>query len=121
MATILLVDDNQAIQELITLRLKIAGHDIINASNGWTGYQKAVADKPDLVLLDMHMPIMDGHEAIQKLRKAGYDGFVVALTASAMVSETNKAINSGCNAVITKPIPDDFEVLVGRHLAGDFG
>lgn len=116
MATVLLVDDNENIRELVKLRLEIAGHDVTIAENGKIGLEKALQNTPDLVLLDMHMPVMSGHEAVQALRDSGYTGLVVALTASAMVSETNKARDSGCNGVIVKPISEDFEDEISTYL-----
>ena len=116
MTNILVVEDEVDIRDLVMLRLELAGHTVSFAENGKIGREKALADLPDLVLLDMHMPVMSGHEAIKKLRERDYTGLVVGLTASAMVTETNKAICSGCDAVITKPITDNFEDLVAGYI-----
>jgi len=116
MATILLVEDEDSIRELVNLRLSMHGHDVSEAVNGRDGIEKALALKPDLILLDMHMPIMSGHEAARYLRENDYDGLIIALTASAMVRETNRARDSGCDGVITKPITEEFEDQVAALL-----
>jgi len=117
MATILLVEDEDNIRELVNLRLSIQGHDVSEAVNGLEGMEKALAIQPDLVLLDMHMPVMSGHEAARALREKEYSGLVIALTASAMIRETNRAKESGCDGVITKPISEQFEDQVAALLA----
>lgn len=116
MSTILLVDDDDDIRELVILRLEIAGHDVDFAVNGKIGMDKALEQSYDLILMDMHMPVMDGHESIKHLRKNGYTGKIVGLTASAMVNETQKAIISGCDDVICKPITEEFEEQVASYL-----
>ena len=116
MASILLVEDEVLIRDLVTLRLEIAGHQISTAENGQIGYEKALELQPDLVLMDMHMPVMSGHEAVITLREKGYSGLVVALTASALTTETNQALTSGCDYFMTKPIPEDFEDKVAEMI-----
>lgn len=109
MAKILLVEDDKDIQELVCLRLEIAGHDVVVADNGKIGYEKALQNPHDLILMDMHMPVMNGHETVKALRENDYSGLIIALTASALTNETNAALNVGCDAVIIKPISEKFE------------
>ena len=116
MAKILLVDDDEDIRELVILRLEIAGHEIDFSVNGQSGFDMAMENKYDLVLMDMHMPVMDGHDAIKQLRRFGYSGKIVGLTASAMVNETNKAMDSGCDDVIVKPITEEFENQIDNYI-----
>jgi len=116
MARVLLVEDEDILRQLVTIRLELAGHEVISADNGKTGMEIALSDCPDLVLLDMHMPVMGGHEAIAALREADYDGRVLALTAASRSEENDKAIEAGCNGVIAKPIGDDFEERVAEEL-----
>lgn len=116
MGKILLVDDDESIRELVILRLEIAGHDMDFAENGKIGLEKALASNYDLILMDMHMPVMDGHEAVRQLRKFDYKGKIVGLTASAMITDTNKAIKSGCDDVICKPITEEFEDQIESYL-----
>lgn len=115
MATILLVEDDKDIRDLVKLRLELADHEVSIAENGEIGVEKALQDTPDIVIMDMYMPVLDGHAATRALREQGYTGLIVALTASAMVADTNRAISSGCDAVIIKPISEDFEDQVAKH------
>lgn len=116
MAKILLVEDDELIARMISLRLSIAGHDVDLAENGRKGLEKIRNNEFDLVLMDMHMPEMDGHETVRILRKDGYSGTIVAVTASAMSSDSRKAIKSGCNYFISKPIGEDFEGRIEEFL-----
>ena len=121
MAKILFVDDDQDICDLITLRLGIAGHDTTIAENGKIGLEKALAETYDLILMDMHMPVMEGHETVRTLRNRGYTGLIVALTASVMTSETSAAIASGCDCVLVNPISSDFEAQMAKFIEGHTG
>lgn len=118
MASILLVEDDAMISRMLSLRLRMQGHEIETAENGRVGMEKTLAGHYDLVLMDMHMPEMDGHEAVRKLREQGYSGKIAAVTASAMSSDSQKAIAAGCNHYISKPVGEDFEQLVADILAG---
>jgi len=117
MALILLVDDDEMIARMISLRLRVRGHDVEFACNGEEGIDKALGGAYDLVLMDMHMPVMDGHEAVRQLRQQGYDGTIVAVTASAMSQDSQKAIKAGCDHFVSKPISDDFEQRIDDFLA----
>jgi len=116
MAKILLVDDDEDIRELVILRLEIAGHEMSSAENGQIGVELALNKDYDLILMDMHMPVMDGHSAVKKLRQDGYIKPIVGLTASAMVHETNQALFSGCDGVICKPITEEFEDQINDYI-----
>lgn len=118
MGKILLVDDDEDIRELVILRLEIAEHDIDFAVNGKVGFDMAMKNKYDLILMDMHMPVMDGHDAIQQLRRFGYKRKIIGLTASAMVNEKQKALSSGCDDVIVKPITEEFENQIAQYING---
>lgn len=109
MADILVVDDNNDIASMVSLRLTIAGHTVHSAGDGNAGVEAALSLLPDLVLMDMQMPVMSGSEAVKQLRDKGYSGTIVSLSASAMSHETQEAIQSGCDDSITKPIGIDFE------------
>lgn len=116
MAKILLVEDDVNVSELVTLRLEIAGHEVVTAENGKIGVEKVRQASHDIILMDMHMPVMGGHEAVRILRDSGYAGLIVALTASAMTSAMNEAIRSGCDGVIIKPITEKFEDQVNKFI-----
>lgn len=118
MATILLVEDDTMISRMLSLRLSMQGHTVETAANGRIGMEKTLAGNYDLVLMDMHMPEMDGHEAVRCLREQGYNGKIAAVTASAMSQDSQKAIAAGCNHYISKPVGEDFEQLVADILAG---
>lgn len=109
MAKILLAEDDEFISRMIILRLTLREHEIDQAVNGQQAVEMALAGNYDLILMDMHMPVMDGHEATRTLRDTGYDGLIMAVTASVMSDESGKAINSGCNDYISKPVGNDFE------------
>ena len=109
MSRILLVEDDEFIRRMINMRLQLRGHEVDSAINGEDGFNKALISSYDLILMDMHMPVMDGHEATAALRDKGYKGLIVAVTASAMSADSDKAIRSGCDGCITKPIGADFE------------
>ncbi len=109
MAKILLAEDEEFISRMISLRLALKGHEIDQSVNGQEAVDKALSGNYDMVLMDMHMPVMDGHEATQILRDHDYKGLIVAVTASVMSADTGKAIKSGCDEYISKPIGEDFE------------
>jgi len=104
-----LVEDDEFIARMVSMRLGLLGHEIEPAVNGQESVDMAKAGNYDLVLMDMHMPVMDGHEATQTLRDSGYAGLIVAVTASVMSMDSEKAIKSGCDDCIPKPIGEDFE------------
>lgn len=117
MAKILLAEDDEFISRMINMRMTLRGHEIDLAVNGQEALDKALSGNYDLILMDMHMPVMDGHEATQLLRDKGYDGLIVAVTASVMSADSEKAIKSGCDEYIPKPIGADFEDRVETLLA----
>lgn len=116
MARILLVEDQPDIREMMRLRLELQDHQVEEAENGQEGVHKALSTPFDLILMDMHMPVMNGYDAVHALRRQGYTGMVVAVTASAMSEETSLTLTSGCNAFITKPIDHDFEERIQNLL-----
>lgn len=119
MASILVVEDHMSIQRLLTLRLELRGHTVDCAADGHVGVEKALAGAYDLVLMDMHMPRMDGYAATRKLRSKGYTGTITALTASAMAEDSHKALAAGCDHFIAKPITADFEERIERIVNAD--
>ena len=106
---ILIVDDNEDIHRLLARRLRKQGCTVYSAVNGAEGVVLALSERPDIILMDMHMPVMDGYEATARLRKEGYRGVIAALTASAMSGDQSKAMKAGCDKFIPKPIGRDFE------------
>jgi two-component system, cell cycle response regulator DivK len=105
---ILIVEDNPDMRELLTLRVQLRGYRPIVASNGKEGLQKATIEKPDLILMDMMMPIMDGWEAARTLRasRETKEIPILAITALCRSEDLKAALEAGCNGYIVKPFSD---------------
>jgi|KBSSwiStaDraftv2_1062776.scaffolds.fasta_scaffold582717_2 two-component system cell cycle response regulator DivK len=103
---VLLVEDNEVNSYLIRFVLERAGYAVQVATNGLEGIEAARLERPDLILMDIGMPVMDGYEATERLKAdPGLSGVpVVALSAHAMEHEKERAYQAGCVAHIEKPI-----------------
>ena len=114
MATILLVEDNEMNRDMLSRRLTRAGHSVTIATDGQQGIDRATEDQPDLVLMDMSLPVIDGWEATSRLRANPATAAipVIALTAHAMSGDREKALAAGCSDYDTKPI--DMPRLLGK-------
>ena len=112
--TILLVEDNEMNRDMLSRRLERAGYRVIIAVDGPRGIATARAEQPDLVLMDMSLPEIDGWEATRHLKQdpATRQIPIVALTAHAMVSDREKALQAGCDDYDTKPV--DFARLLQK-------
>ena len=106
MATILLVEDNEMNRDMLSRRLERRGYQVILAADGAEGIELAASRAPDLVLMDMSLPVLDGWEATRKLKaEAGTCQIpVIALTAHAMAGDRDRAFDAGCDDYDTKPI-----------------
>lgn len=106
MATILLVDDNAANRVLASKMLRVAGHEVLEAVDAPSGVALALERLPDLVLMDLALPTVDGWEALRLLRAdARTNGMrVIAVTAHAMVGDREKALAAGFDGYLSKPI-----------------
>lgn len=107
--TVLVAEDGEDNQRLIVHHLSRAGMKVIVANNGLEAVNLAVAAQkqssaPDVILMDMQMPIMDGYEATLKLRELGWRGAIVAITAHAMTGDRERCTRAGCDDYLTKPI-----------------
>ncbi len=109
-ANVLVVEDAIDNQILIKRILARQGAKVDIANNGEEGVQKALAGSYSIILMDIQMPVMDGYEAIKKLRSSGYRGTVYALTAHAMAEERKKTQSAGYDGHLTKPL--DTEILI---------
>lgn len=114
MAKILLVEDNEMNRDMLKRRLARRGYEVVSAVDGQEGVAMARSESPDLILMDMDLPVLDGWEATRQLRAAPETRVipVIAITAHAMVGERDKAMQAGCNDFDTKPI--DFARLVEK-------
>jgi len=106
MARILLVEDQEMNRDMLSRRLRKRGYEVAIAVDGAEGVEKARGEAPDLILMDMSLPVMDGWEATRTLKAdaATRSIPVVALTAHAMTSDREKALEAGCDAYETKPV-----------------
>ena len=103
---ILVVDDNQDSRELVLKILKRKGHQLIEAVDGEDALEKVAAEQPDLILMDISLPKIDGYEVTRRLKqnKKFASIPVIALTAHAMKGDKEKSLASGCDDYISKPI-----------------
>jgi CheY-like chemotaxis protein len=106
MPKILLVEDNEMNRDMLSRRLSRNGFEITIAVDGRQGVEMAASEKPDLILMDMSLPVMNGWEATQKVKADPATSAipVIALTAHAMNDDRDKAIAAGCDDFDTKPV-----------------
>jgi DNA-binding response OmpR family regulator len=109
MAKILIAEDERDIRDLITFTLRFAGHDVVAAANGEEAVEKALKEKPDLVLMDVRMPRMTGYEACKKMKADESIKHipVVFLSAKGQESEVNAGLDAGAVEYILKPFSPD--------------
>ncbi len=124
MTKILLVEDNEMNRDMLSRRLERKGYLVVLAVDGESGVEMVRTEAPDLVLMDMSLPVMDGWEATRRLKAdAATRGIpVIALTAHAMSSDRGKAMEAGCDDYDTKPVElprllGKIEALLGRAAA----
>ena len=116
---ILVVEDSPDIRVLIRMLLEAAGHEVLTAPDGRAGVESARADQPDLVLMDLSLPILSGWEAARAIKEDPATSTipVVAVTAHAMHGDRERAVAAGCDGFIAKPIDEEtFEQLVRSYL-----
>ncbi len=114
MAKVLLVEDNEMNRDMLSRRLARRGFEVVFAVDGKQGVDAARREKPDIILMDMSLPIMDGWEATRCVKSddATRNVPVIGLTAHAMSGDREKAIQVGCDDYDTKPV--EFDRLVGK-------
>ena len=125
MFRILLVEDQEMSREVMARRLKRRGYEVVIAVDGAEGVEKASSASPDLILMDVSLPVMDGCEATRVLKasEATRPIPVVALTAHAMSTDRERAFEAGCDAYETKPVEfprllETIEKLLRARAAG---
>ena len=111
---LLVVDDNEMNRDMLSRRLIKRGYDVVMAVDGGVGVEMASSEEPDIILLDMSLPVMDGWDAARAIKgnpvTAGVP--IIALTAHALAGDREKAIEAGCNDYDTKPV--DLKRLLGK-------
>jgi two-component system, cell cycle response regulator DivK len=106
MPRVLLVEDNEMNRDMLSRRLVRAGHEVVVATDGGQGVEMARSLSPDLILMDMSLPVLDGWEATRRIKAAPETRHIpiIALTAHAMDGDRDKALAAGCDDYDTKPI-----------------
>lgn len=106
MAKILIVEDNEMNLDMLSRRLERRGYEVLIATDGATGVTMAKNDKPDLILMDMSLPVMDGWEATRQIKADENVKAipVIALTAHAIAGDREKALAAGCDEYESKPV-----------------
>jgi len=114
MTKILLVEDNEMNRDMLSRRLTRNGYEVAIAIDGQQGVDMAASEAPDIILMDMSLPVIDGWEATRRVKAAEATKAIpiIALTAHAMVGDREKAIEAGCTDYDTKPI--DLPRLLGK-------
>jgi CheY-like chemotaxis protein len=106
MARILLVEDNEMNRDMLSRRLSRRGFEVLLAENGQSGVELTISERPDLILMDMSLPVMDGWEATRRIKAdpatAGIP--IIALSAHAMASDRETALQAGCDDYDSKPV-----------------
>ncbi len=118
---ILLVEDNELNRDMLSRRLIKKGYAVIIAVNGKEAIDKSIEEKPDIILMDLSLPIINGWDATREIKSNQETSNVpiIALTAHAMAEDRKKALDAGCDEYDTKPI--EFDGLLGKinRLVGD--
>ena len=106
MAKVLLIEDNEMNRDMLSRRLIKRGYTVVMAIDGQQGIDMAVSEKPDLILLDMSLPVVDGWEAAKQIKANPLSAKapLIALTAHAMAADRERAISAGCDDFDTKPV-----------------
>ena len=116
---VLLVDDYADAREMYTEYLEFSGFEVVQAANGIEALQRAIESGPDIILMDLSLPVMDGWEATRRLKadERTADIPVVALTGHALAGISEGAKKAGCDAFVTKPcLPEDLVIEIRKVL-----
>ena len=114
MTKVLLVEDNEMNRDMLTRRLERKGFEVVIAIDGKVGIDMASTSNPDIILMDLSLPVVDGWEATRQIKtdSATQSIPIIALTAHAMAGDEQKALAAGCDDYDTKPI--DLKRLLGK-------
>ena len=122
MKKILVIEDNETNMYLIGFILRKNGYEVIEARTGEEGMELALKERPDLIIMDIQLPGMDGLEATRRIRESKADGRIpiIALTSYAMTGDRERALKVGCNGYIEKPInPETIMDEIKKYMKGD--
>ncbi len=121
MPKVLVVEDNEMNRDMLSRRLERRGYEVITAVDGEDGVNKAQSESPDMILMDMDLPVLDGWAATRQLKDSPDTQAipVIALTAHAMAGDREKAMDAGCDDYDTKPVEfsrllEKMEKLLGK-------
>ena len=114
MSKILIVEDNEMNRDMLSRRLERKGYDVVMAEDGKKGVDMSKSENPDLILMDLSLPVMDGWEATSTIKGNEETNSIpiIVLTAHAMAGDREKALDAGADEYDTKPI--DFKRLLGK-------
>jgi CheY-like chemotaxis protein len=114
MSKVLLVEDNEMNRDMLSRRLERKGYEVVFAEDGSIAVDMAGSEQPDLILMDMSLPVLDGWEATRRIKADAATNSIpiIALTAHAMAGDREKAMEVGCEDYDTKPV--DFPRLLGK-------
>ena len=125
MATILVVEDNDENWDMLSRRLQRRGYRVIRAADGQEAVEMAARERPDLILMDVSLPVMDGLEATRRIRARAETQTtpIIALTAHATSADRDRALQAGCDDYHTKPVElprlvAQMEALLARAATG---
>ena len=119
MKRILVIEDNETNMYLTCFILRKNNYEVIEARNGKQGVELAIKEKPDLIIMDIDLPDIDGLEATKRIKESEEAGNIpiVAFTSYAMSGDRGKALNAGCTGYLEKPInPETFMADIEKHL-----
>ena len=121
MAKVLVVEDNEMNRDILSRRLSRRGYVVVFAIDGQQGVEMARSEKPDIILMDLSLPVMDGWEATRRVKadEAVRNVPVIGLTAHALVGDREKALAAGCDDYDTKPVEFDRLVEKIERLLGE--
>ncbi len=118
MAKILVADDEEDVRNLLVMIFRDAGYEVVSAKNGKEAVEQATKENPDLIFLDILMPVMDGFEACAQLKKHAVtkNTFIAFLTAKDMPQDWDKGLQSEADVYIAKPFNNERILFVAREL-----
>ena len=123
MAKILVVEDNEEDWDMLSRRLRRRGYMVVRAADGQEAVEMAARETPDLILMDVSLPVMDGLEATQRIRARAQTTPIIALTAHAMSGDHDRAVQAGCDDYHAKPVElprlvAQMEALLAKEATG---